>query len=617
MAATGYSLSTSVRAGTSNVSFALGTDTPATYSTRFARSAGTELFNGSTVSLTTRTVPSNGWLGYGWPSTLTWAPAASVPTGLYQLQVKRSTELSWTPVCEFAVLPKTPGTVRRLMLIDFMTPQAYNTSGGASLYSGPTGRAASVSFDRPLGLLTFQPDLLAWMSANGFSTEVASLNDLQTSPALLDPYDSIVFGNHVEYWTKEMRDVVEAFVRRGGNVVSLSGNTSYRQARLEGTGNRTLVCFKASSPDPNTDLQRQTVAFAETPVNRPPNAMLGAGWTHGAWNGGGTAFSFYFLDHWALAGVSTGASSAFMSYETDAAPFSLESEGYPRVTGEESTPLSTTILGAADCSSWTKPGAATISLFVKNGTVFHAGTTDWLQNLTSDPAVQQITRNVMTKLGTPRTFDWEYLGAANDVRGMAAADNKLFAATGDNVLWRRYPVLANAPFRNIGHANGVVAMAGTKGLLFVVTADNNLWARPPTEANIDWSWIGTGAPNGTRALAALGSTLYAVATDGSLVHRPANLANSGWYGAPANSMGNDTTIRAMTSYNGILFAATTGNRLVRSSFDFVEESTSWLDVWHCDNATALAVVDNMLFVTTSLNQLWWLDLHASAWDSRG
>jgi hypothetical protein len=38
------------------------------------------------------------------------------------------------------------------------------------------------------------------------------------------------------------------------------------------------------------------------------------------------------------------------------------------------------------------------------------------------------------------SFNWDHIGHANNVVGMAAINNKLFAATSDNRLWWRDPV---------------------------------------------------------------------------------------------------------------------------------------------------------------------------------
>jgi hypothetical protein len=78
---------------------------------------------------------------------------------------------------------------------------------------------------------------------------------------------------------------------------------------------------------------------------------------------------------------------------------------------------------------------------------------------------------------------------------------------------------------------------------------------------------------------------------------------------PAN-----TTITAMASHKGVLFATTSTNRLLRTGFDSVQESRAWIDIHHCNSACGLAVVDGML-VATSENRLWWIDLRHAALDN--
>src|SRR5260370_37159359 len=140
----------------------------------------------------------------------------------------------------------------------------------------------------------------------------------------------------------ERGDQVEGCIANGGNVVVLWGNTCYRQVRLE-QNNRMVVFYKYHDPFP--DNERASVAWADPPVNRPQNSFLGVGWTHGAFDGPLTAYTIHFPSHWVFEGVpfppgQPPQTAAFMHYETDAAAFVMEAEGYPRVTGEEGTPLS-------------------------------------------------------------------------------------------------------------------------------------------------------------------------------------------------------------------------------------------------------------------------------------
>jgi hypothetical protein len=620
MSTSGYPSTTSVAPG-ATVNFHLSATAAGAVSCGFDRigfGAMPATLNLPNVSVAAAPA-NNAWLGYGWPS-YAFAVPSTWPSGLYRLNATGPGDTAPVNVLEFVVRAANPGSTSKIVLaVDFVTPQAYNGNGGKSLYGLPRG--SKVSFNRPIGMIDKQPELISWLGTNGYGIEYVSLVDLHTNGTTLDAYQCLLFGPHTEYWSKEMRDQVEAFVQKGGNVMSLSGNTCYRQVRFE-NGARTLVCYKNAKADMHSDPHRQTVAFAQPPVNRPPNTMLGVGWTHGAFRDAAPPaepYHVHFPNHWACAGAPLGpghTTPPFLGYETDGCDFAMEDEGYPRVTGEEGTPLSTVVLASTDLGGrWHgKPGMATATLGVRHGMVFSASTTDWIGALgnATNPAIGHITKRLLDRLKSPRVFDWEDVGHADNVIAMAAVDNKLFGATSGNLLWRRYPVLAEVVWRQIGHANNVIAMAGARGLLFAVTADNTFWYRQPVEADVEWKAAGTG-PAGLRALCASGSMLYAIDGGGCLVSRPASKVTATWDVVP--SMPVNTGIQAMTSYNGVLFAATSSNRLLRTGFDFVEESRAWIDIHHCNFSRALAVVDGMLFVATTANRLWWLDLRHRALDA--
>src|SRR6185436_19002156 len=124
------------------------------------------------------------------------------------------------------------------------------------------------------------------------------------------------------------------------------------------------------------------------------------------------------------------------------------------------------------------------------------------------PAVRRITRNVIDRLRTRQVWSvWERIGHGNSVTAMTACENKLWCATSDNRLWRRFPMGANAPWTAVGHANGVTSMACAAGRLWCVTNDGRLWRRPPIETDRDWEAVGD-TPGGTRAFAATTFLLY-------------------------------------------------------------------------------------------------------------
>jgi hypothetical protein len=271
-----------------------------------------------------------------------------------------------------------------------------------------------------------------------------------------------------------MRESTERFVANGGNLIVLGGNTGYRAVRLENNNTR-VVFYKYPAADPAPRSEDVTVAWADPPLNRPPNALFGAGWTYGAFSGPNSAYTIRFLAHWVFEVVIDGQTTAFMNYETDAAGYIEEPEGYPRVSGVDGTPLASTVLASADLRNWGgKPGFATLGLYSRNGTVFHAGTTDWIPALATDPAVNRITQNVFSRLGRLVPWNWEDIGHANFGTALSSLNGRLFIATRENLLWMRHPFGAEVVWRHIGHANNVIAMSGQDDTLYCVTRDNRL-----------------------------------------------------------------------------------------------------------------------------------------------
>jgi hypothetical protein len=47
----------------------------------------------------------------------------------------------------------------------------------------------------------------------------------------------------------------------------------------------------------------------------------------------------------------------------------------------------------------------------------------------------------------------------------------------------------------------------------------------------------------------------------------------------------------------------------QTNTDWIDESASWQDIHHCNFSAGLAVIDGMLFVATTENRLWRMDLH--------
>ena len=168
------------------------------------------------------------------------------------------------------------------------TWQAYNDWGGCSLYhcQGGGTRAEVVSFDRPYGWGLGSADylgnefpLLRRLEQWGLDVTYTTDVDVHRHPELLIGHKAVFSMGHDEYWSKSMRDGMEAARDAGVNLAFFGANAAYRQIRFEpsATGpDRHQVNYRASAdPIRSTDPAQTTVSFREGPVNRPENTLIG------------------------------------------------------------------------------------------------------------------------------------------------------------------------------------------------------------------------------------------------------------------------------------------------------------------------------------------------------
>ncbi len=440
--------------------------------------------------------------GCDWPVTFTVPIPADWRSGFYEVALRGDGvqgETALSHAC-FVVRAAQPGQATSILLVlSTNTYNAYNHWGGGCLYTGAT----QVSFQRPLerGFVTrpaadyegrvLNPDptldpentrLLAyltenkyplwcassgwhnwerrfvrWAERNGFQIEMAVNSDLAEHPEILDSYRLMVCVGHDEYWSAAMRDRIDAFVERGGNLAIFSGNTCNWQVRFEDDG-QTMVCYKATAdradPVMGTERQQRLTAFWSHPLlGRPENLTIGLSFTRGGYTRvgwgvprGSGAYTVYRPHHWAFAGTHLrygdmlGLGSYIVGYEVDGCALTLV-QGLPVPTHEDGTPADFTILATSparllsqtDSYSELPPNAvwgdtsgpgdlegiaaalfgnaspdnvakiahnhAVMGCFTRGqGTVFNVGTTDWAYGLDSDVLVQQVTKNVLNQL---------------------------------------------------------------------------------------------------------------------------------------------------------------------------------------------------------------------------
>jgi hypothetical protein len=333
----------------------------------------------------------------------------------------------------FVVRAAEPGKTSKILLqLSTNTYNAYNNWGGHSLYAYHARaklQGNRVSFDRPPSsqFSNWEQPFVAWAESNGFPLEYAVNSDLEFRPEILPAYKLVLSVGHDEYWSSAMRDNLEAYIAKGGNVCFFSGNTCCWQVRSEENG-RALTSYKQwYNIDPvfqTADHRLLGTLWSHHLVKRPENTLTGVGFlwggyhrSHGQFMDGPAAFTVHRPDHWAFAGTNLkrddqfGGKDTIVGYECDGCEFRLEN-GLPVPTGNDGTPPNFLILGTCparwhpDDAFWyerfphDRTGAAVMGLYTKGGTVFTCGSTDWAHGLKgNDPHVMRITKNLLERLG--------------------------------------------------------------------------------------------------------------------------------------------------------------------------------------------------------------------------
>lgn len=373
--------------------------------------------------------------GCGWARTLSLPIPDDWPSGAYRARLLvREGPRGYQDWCErsaehsvfFVVRTLLPGSTSPILLqLCTNTYAAYNKWGGHSLYayhSEGNLRAHCVSFDRPgLGyygdcrFTQWELPFVHWAESNGFVLEYATNYDLEVRPELLDSYRLVLSVGHDEYWSSPMRDHLEAYIERGGNVAFFSGNTVCWQVRFEEKG-RAMRCHKeASDEDPlymSGEHHLLTTRWTDPHVGRPENYLTGVSWDHGGYHrshgmymDGSGAYTVRRPNHWVFAdtglrsGDEFGGAATIVGYETDGCLYTVGEDALPYPTGADGTPRNFEILAQAPAGRFAgHAGTATMGIYSRGGQVFTAGTTDWVDGLADDPIVQRITRNILERL---------------------------------------------------------------------------------------------------------------------------------------------------------------------------------------------------------------------------
>ena len=325
----------------------------------------------------------------------------------------------------FVVLPQASDHAPILYKVPLLTYHAYNQEGGWSLYQaspvtllrpggGTGGTPWDVTitdvYDQSSPRQTFEhwdARTIAWLESKGYQVHYCTDLDVHEDVYLnlLAPHALLISTGHDEYWTAAMRQNVQLFISRGGNVAFFSGNTAW---------------WKVDFLDAHT-FSRPANWFDPAGPNDPEDGLTGVSYRNagGWWNGPRTAvgYSVQRAEHWVFEstglvnGDAVGAAERLVGYECDGAAFDRNTTTPFVPLAHPWTPQTLSILAVGDLSVW-PPGdidllgnqAATMVVYSRTGTVFNAATTDWPRVLASGavPQVDRITTNVIDRLGGTR-----------------------------------------------------------------------------------------------------------------------------------------------------------------------------------------------------------------------
>lgn len=428
--------------------------------------------------------------GCGWPEVFAWRIPEHWRSGVYTLTLTipghQSRHL-------FVLKAKDP-SARILMLLTSGTWCAYNDWGGSNHYQGLTGPdgnafAPQVSLHRPWakgfvnwpddapriphaspllqrpryphmdfarakgiskkyassGWAAFERPFAIWCETQGIALDFTTQHDLHRDPAGLNGYDRVLIVGHDEYWTWEMRDHLEGWLDRGGELARFAGNFFWQTRLSPDLARQTCYKTRAEAEDPLGHTNRLTSYWDHPRAGRPATATLGltgsagvyAGWSRCAAHGSG-GFAIYRPGHWALRGTGLGygdvlgAQSKIFAYEVDGIDYSM-THGLPEPAENTGLQGPLTIIGLSPATTLahsTSPedadtfiaayDAEDIALSIYGaitpetlgraargngciaeyrrgrGRVFNAGSCEWVAGLIKGEApVEQVTRNVL------------------------------------------------------------------------------------------------------------------------------------------------------------------------------------------------------------------------------
>ncbi|MCS7020702.1 MAG: LamG domain-containing protein [Gemmataceae bacterium] len=126
------------------------------------------------------------------------------------------------------------------------------------LYGGPTDYSHLARAERPLHV---------WLERQGYLYDLISDFDLHQQPEILRNYKAFIIVGHNEYWSIPMYEGLQAYLKQGGQVINLSGNTLFWRVSFDTEGT-VMECRKVDAPGDQMPPQRRGEAWHSQDARR-------------------------------------------------------------------------------------------------------------------------------------------------------------------------------------------------------------------------------------------------------------------------------------------------------------------------------------------------------------
>ena len=310
---------------------------------------------------------------------------------------------------EVPFIVKTDEAVDITVVYASNTANAYETSGGKSLYSS-VDRPTEVSFQRPIALQSLSKYCLEWF------TSLTEFNIGYVADIDMDNFEDfsnsklLVVAGHSEYWTRQARENFDRFVDSGGHALILSGNTMWWQVRYS-EDKKKLICYRNADADPIGDPLLKTIEWNRPSLEYSILSSIGAHFPNGGYglraDKGWDGYKIVAANSplFEGLGLSKGDIISLPSLEYDGSLISgFDVDGYP-VLDKQALNFAKAELLAFDRGYRITETTPTFIAFQKtesSGIVINAATTDWCSingmGGASGAIIKEITYNALQKL---------------------------------------------------------------------------------------------------------------------------------------------------------------------------------------------------------------------------